>query len=264
MLFFKDKKRILLENKLKDKKLSLSDKMETLKDYFLYLKEKDTKQESIVFMEIIKKLKDKETIKIQIGKELLFFNDKKNRRILLHYKFMNIIAVLSQVEVTMILSTLENLQPYLDIFVTESGEKLRIDFKNTMSTKSIDLDYYKKKNDIVPSEYIKLLSKKNIFLFHNIQINGDSYNISAKEFFEIQHYLTEKTYPALIMEEYPVLVYMNVKQLDQKIQDNNAKYMSFGDFLDNVEDVKIKLETSHVILCHNLLNRNSNFYIISK
>ena len=110
-------------------------------------------------MEIIKKFKGDtknqgmfQEHNIIVNKELLFQVDRKNKRCLLSSKFSPVLKSFSQIEMTVFATTLEKMQPYLDIFVDDykKNNTLRIDFKNVISTKSIDFELYLKSLNLTP------------------------------------------------------------------------------------------------------------------
>ena len=213
-------------------------------------------------MEIIKAFKDKNNNKIFIGKELLFMDDKKNKRILLNEKFIKVIDSFCSTQIIIFASTIENLEPYLDFFITEKGEKIRIDFKNIVSMKSIDIELFRKRANMeANSKIVKFLSNKNIFIVDDIYING-SESLDAKLFYEMMPYMGEKAYPLCYrMELGNTVTYLTPKEIERRIQ-NNASYMPFGQYLDNCQELNIELMNQVVKMPMNLLQRNSNFYIV--
>lgn len=263
MLFFKDKTLVQLEKTLHNPKANISEMLQALSEYIPYLRNnKNQKKENEVFMEIIKALKDKTKSKIYIGKELLWLDDKKNKRMMLNEKFIKVISSFSSTQIMVFASTIEKIEPYLDIFITEKGEKVRIDFKNIVSMKSIDIELFRKRaTSEANAQIVKFLSSKNIFIEEGIYING-SEQLNPKFFYEMMPYMGEKTYPFCYRQNNGnIVTYMTPKEIERRIQ-NGASYMPFGHYLDNCDDLKIELMNQIVELPMNLLERNSNFYII--
>ncbi len=263
MLFFKDKKLVNIEKTLNNERANMDDKLNALSEYLPYLAEiKDQKKENEVFMEIIKALKDKNNAKTYIGKELLWFDDRRNKRMMLNVKFMKVISSFSFTQTMVFASTLENIEPYLDIFIAEKGEKLRIDFKNIVPMKSIDIELFRKRSNMeANNQIVKFLSSKNIFLLNGVQVEGCE-PLNPKFFYDMMPYMGEKTYPICYNSELDnVISYLSPREIERYIQDN-ASYMPFGQYLDNCNSLKIKLMNQTIELPMNLLKRNSNFYII--
>lgn len=261
MLFFKDKKLIQFENILKNPKETLKNKMDTLAEYILYLRDKKDKKEGEIFLEIIKAFKDKTNQKIFIGKDLFYLNDKKNNRVLLNAEFLKVMKSFTQTQMMVFASTMEGLENFLDFFVNEKGNVLRFDFKNIIPMKSIDLELYNKRsNKETNSKITKFLSNKNIFILDESYIE-DAELLEPKFFYEMMPYMGEKTYPVLYRDETGEVVdFMDIKNIERRIQ-NNASYISWGLFLENSSNINIKLDNEVVTIPFYLLNRNSNFYI---
>lgn len=263
MLFFKDKTLANLEKILQNPKSNMDEILTALSEYLPYLRNnKNPKKENEVFMEIIKALKDKNKSKTYIGKELLWLDDRKNKRIMINSKFMKVISSFSSTQIMVFASTMEKLEPYMDIFVLEKGEKIRIDFKNIVSMKSIDIELFRKRSNCeANSQIVKFLSTKNIFILDGIYINGSDL-LDAKFFYEMMPYMGEKTYPVCYRgNNGNVLTYMNPRDIERSIQ-HNGSYMPFGQYLDICDDLRIELNGSIVEMPMNLLERNSNFYIV--
>lgn len=263
MLFFKDKTLANLEKTLHNTKTNMSDMLQALSEYIPYLRNnKNTKKENEVFIEIIKAFKDKNNSKIFIGKELLFMDDRRNKRIMLNEKFIKVISSFSSTQIMVFASTIEKLEPYLDFFATEKGKKIRIDFKNIISMKSIDMELFRKRAEIGASnQIIRFLSNKNIFIIDDIYIDG-SEELDAKFFYNMIPYMGEKTYPLCYRSHLGnVVSYLTPKEIERKIQ-NGAFYIPFGQYLDNCDDLNIEIESRIIKMPMNLLERNSNFYIV--
>lgn len=283
MNLFKNKTEKLLESRLQNNKNSLEDKMDALSSYLIYLREHNTKKESEVFMEIIKRFKGNEKTSIfseqsiVINKETLFLVDKKNKRCLLNNKFCKVMNSFTQIQMTIFANTIEKMQPYLDIFIKGNykGNTLRIDFKNILSTKSIDFELYLKdlkreNNEIIDTEIKDLLISKNIFII-NKEIELDSNllyiikKVQTRKFFDAMKYMSEKKYPILLKdEENTFLKYVDIKEIERYIQNEESRFLPFNQFLEYCNELNIFLENDIIILPKTLLKRNSNFYIIEK
>ena len=277
---FKNKKLKELENILKNPKAKLEEKMNALGEYLIYLREHDVKKENEVFIEIIKKFKgeqEKQGIfqeqSIEINKETLFLVDKKNKRCLLNSKFSNVLKSFSQIQMTVFATTLEKKQPYLDIFVDDykKSNTLRIDFKNVISTKSIDFELYLKSlnltkdNPQINRDIKQMLSNKNIYVIDKeIELNDnlDIIPVNTKIFYESMSFMSEKQYPIYFRNNgINCLQYATPKEIERYIQNEESRYVPFGLFLEYCGDLNICINNSIITLPESLLKRNSNFYI---
>lgn len=263
MLFFKDKTLANLEKTLHNQKANMDEMLIALSKYLVYLRNnKNPKKENEVFMEIIKSLKDKNKAKTYIGKELLWLDDRRNKRMMINAKFMKVISAFSSTQLMVFASTMEKLEPYMDIFISEKGEKIRIDFKNIMSMKSIDIELFRKRSNMeANSQIVRFLSVKNIFILNDIYING-SEPLDSKFFYDMMSYMGEKTYPVCYrVNDGNVVSYMSPRDIERNIQ-RNGSYMPFGLYLENCDDLRIEVNNQIVDIPVNLLQRNSNFYIV--
>lgn len=265
-----------LQSRLNNPKGNLEDKIDALSSYIVYLRENNEKKESDVFLGLIKKFKENENNgifsnqNITINKQTLFLVDKKNNRCLLNCHFCKVMKVFTQVEMTIFANTLESLQPYLDIFINNDikGQTLRIDFKNILSQKSIDLELYlksiQKEDKKIDTNMKQLLSNKNIFILNNCFENENVLlnNVDAKLFYNVIPFMTEKVYPVLSKQENDIILnYKTPREIERLIVDDNMKYLPFYQYLEYCNNLNIKIDNDFIIIPETLLKRNSNFYL---
>lgn len=265
-----------LESRLNNPKGNLEDKMDALSSYFVYLRENNQKKEGEVFLGLIKKFKENENNgifsnqNITINKQTLFLVDKKNNRCLLNCHFCKVMKVFTQVEMTIFANTLESLQPYLDIFINNDikSQTLRIDFKNILSQKNIDLELYlksiQKEDKKIDTNMKQLLSNKNIFILNNCFENENVLlnNVDAKLFYNVIPFMTEKVYPVLSKQENDIILnYKTPREIERLIVDDNMKYLPFYQYLEYCKNLNIKIDNDFIIIPETLLKRNSNFYL---
>ena len=75
-------------------------------------------------------------------------------------------------------------------------------------------------------------------------------------------YMGEKTYPVCYrVNDGNVVSYMSPRDIERNIQ-RNGSYMPFGLYLENCDDLRIEVNNQIVDIPVNLLQRNSNFYIV--
>lgn len=264
-----------LQSRLNNPKGNLEDKIDALSSYIVYLRENNEKKESDVFLGLIKKFKENENNgifsnqNITINKQTLFLVDKKNNRCLLNCHFCKVMKVFTQVEMTIFANTLESLQPYLDIFVNNNikGLTLRIDFKNILSQKNIDLELYlktiQKEEKNINTKIKEFLSNKNIFILNNCFENENILfsQVDAKIFYDSIPFMTEKVYPILYKQENEtILEYKTPREIERLINEN-TKYIPYYQYLEYCKNINIKIDNSIITIPESLLKRNSNFYI---
>ena len=276
MKFFENRKiEKNLESRLNNPKGSLEDKMDALSNYLIYLRKNNEKKESEVFLGLIKKFKENEnkgmfsSQNITINKQTLFLVDKKNNRCLLNNEFCKVMNSFSQIQMTIFANTLENIQPYLDIFVNNNikGLTLRIDFKNILSQKNIDLELYlktiQKEEKNINTKIKEFLSNKNIFILNNCFENENILfsQVDAKIFYDSIPFMTEKVYPILYKQENEtILEYKTPREIERLINEN-TKYIPYYQYLEYFKNINIKIDNSIITIPESLLKRNSNFYI---
>lgn len=276
MKFFENRKiEKNLESRLNNPKGSLEDKMDALSNYLIYLRKNNEKKESEVFLGLIKKFKENEnkgmfsSQNITINKQTLFLVDKKNNRCLLNNEFCKVMNSFSQIQMTIFANTLENIQPYLDIFVNNNikGLTLRIDFKNILSQKNIDLELYlktiQKEEKNINTKIKEFLSNKNIFILNNCFENENILfsQVDAKIFYDSIPFMTEKVYPILYKQENEtILEYKTPREIERLINEN-TKYIPYYQYLEYCKNINIKIDNSIITIPESLLKRNSNFYI---
>ena len=276
MKFFENRKiEKNLESRLNNPKGSLEDKMDALSNYLIYLRNNNEKKESEVFLGLIKKFKENEnkgmfsSQTITINKQTLFLVDKKNNRCLLNNEFCKVMNSFSQIQMTIFANTLENIQPYLDIFVNNNikGLTLRIDFKNILSQKNIDLELYlktiQKEEKNINTKIKEFLSNKNIFILNNCFENENILfsQVDAKIFYDSISFMTEKVYPILYKQENEtILEYKTPREIERLINEN-TKYIPYYQYLEYCKNINIKIDNSIITIPESLLKRNSNFYI---
>ena len=276
MKFFENRKiEKNLESRLNNPKGSLEDKMDALSNYLIYLRKNNEKKESEVFLGLIKKFKENEnkgmfsSQNITINKQTLFLVDKKNNRCLLNNEFCKVMNSFSQIQMTIFANTLENIQPYLDIFVNNNikGLTLRIDFKNILSQKNIDLELYlktiQKEEKNINTKIKEFLSNKNIFILNNCFENENILfsQVEAKIFYDSIPFMTEKVYPILYKQENEtILEYKTPREIERLINEN-TKYIPYYQYLEYCKNINIKIDNSIITIPESLLKRNSNFYI---
>lgn len=276
MKFFENRKiEKNLESRLNNPKGSLEDKMDALSNYLIYLRKNNEKKESEVFLGLIKKFKENEnkgmfsSQNITINKQTLFLVDKKNNRCLLNNEFCKVMNSFSQIQMTIFANTLENIQPYLDIFVNNNikGLTLRIDFKNILSQKNIDLELYlktiQKEEKNINTKIKEFLSNKNIFILNNCFENENILfsQVDSKIFYDSIPFMTEKVYPILYKQENEtILEYKTPREIERLINEN-TKYIPYYQYLEYCKNINIKIDNSIITIPESLLKRNSNFYI---
>ena len=276
MKFFENRKiEKNLESRLNNPKGSLEDKMDALSNYLIYLRKNNEKKESEVFLGLIKKFKENEnkgmfsSQNITINKQTLFLVDKKNNRCLLNNEFCKVMNSFSQIQMTIFANTLENIQPYLDIFVNNNikGLTLRIDFKNILSQKNIDLELYlktiQKEEKNINTKIKAFLSNKNIFILNNCFENENILfsQVDAKIFYDSIPFMIEKVYPILYKQENEtILEYKTPREIERLINEN-TKYIPYYQYLEYCKNINIKIDNSIITIPESLLKRNSNFYI---
>lgn len=276
MKFFENRKiEKNLESRLNNPKGSLEDKMDALSNYLIYLRKNNEKKESEVFLGLIKKFKENEnkgmfsSQNITINKQTLFLVDKKNNRCLLNNEFCKVMNSFSQIQMTIFANTLENIQPYLDIFVNNNikGLTLRIDFKNILNQKNIDLELYlktiQKEEKNINTKIKEFLSNKNIFILNNCFENENILfsQVDAEIFYDSIPFMAEKVYPILYKQENEtILEYKTPREIERLINEN-TKYIPYYQYLEYCKNINIKIDNSIITIPESLLKRNSNFYI---
>ena len=273
MKFFENRKiEKNLESRLNNPKGSLEDKMDALSNYLIYLRKN---KESEVFLGLIKKFKENEnkgmfsSQNITINKQTLFLVDKKNNRCLLNNEFCKVMNSFSQIQMTIFANTLENIQPYLDIFVNNNikGLTLRIDFKNILSQKNIDLELYlktiQKEEKNINTKIKEFLSNKNIFILNNCFENENILfsQVDAKIFYDSIPFMTEKVYPILYKQENETILEYKTPRAIERLINENTKYIPYYQYLEYCKNINIKIDNSIITIPESLLKRNSNFYI---
>lgn len=276
MKFFENRKiEKNLESRLNNPKGSLEDKMDALSNYLIYLRKNNEKKESEVFLGLIKKFKENEnkgmfsSQNITINKQTLFLVDKKNNRCLLNNEFCKVMNSFSQIQMTIFANTLENIQPYLDIFVNNNikGLTLRIDFKNILSQKNIDLELYlktiQKEEKNINTKIKEFLSNKNIFILNNCFENENILfsQVDAKIFYDSIPFMTEKVYPILYKQENETILEYKTPRAIERLINENTKYIPYYQYLEYCKNINIKIDNSIITIPESLLKRNSNFYI---
>ena len=276
MKFFENRKiEKNLESRLNNPKGSLEDKMDALSNYLIYLRKNNEKKESEVFLGLIKKFKENEnkgmfsSQNITINKQTLFLVDKKNNRCLLNNEFCKVMNSFSQIQMTIFANTLENIQPYLDIFVNYNikGLTLRIDFKNILSQKNIDLELYlktiQKEEKNINTKIKEFLSNKNIFILNNCFENENILfsQVDAKIFYDSIPFMTEKVFPILYKQENENILEFKYPRDIERLINENTKYIPYYQYLEYCKNINIKIDNSIITIPESLLKRNSNFYI---
>lgn len=184
------------------------------------------------------------------------------------------------------------------------GDTLRIDFKGTKILKNIDFDYYLKSmgrqnnNNVDP--FIKdIIENKKVFLVdNNVPIDyldflerSELKVVNPNGFYNAKNFMVEKEgYPVLLWSDKhnkAYIKYVSVQELERLVQrpnqsrdyinvrtlneaqfndciSNEVMCIPYMDYLDMFGDINFEIGGEIVSVPKNILNRNSNIYIVKQ